>query len=96
MDLVIAFDSFKCAAKDLLPRVLKEPIWLRLEGDSDEPGTWHPVEVVNFEGFSEDTGQPLVRALTVSFQDGTPDVMFNETDEVEFAVPRPITGIPGT
>ena len=92
---MIIFDSFKCAAKDLLPRILREPIWLRLEGDSDKPRTWHPVEVVNLEGFREDTSQAPVGALTVSFQDETPDVMFNETDEVEFAVPRPKSVIPG-
>jgi hypothetical protein len=47
------------------------------------------VKVVNDQGFREDTSQPFVRALTVSLHDGTPDVMFNETDEVEFAVPWP-------
>jgi hypothetical protein len=87
--VAFAFDSFECAAKDLLPRTLKDPIWLRLEGDSDDPATWHPVKVVNDQGFREDTSQPFVRALTVSFHDGTPDVRFNETDEVEFAVPWP-------
>jgi hypothetical protein len=28
--------------------------------------------------------------LTVAFHDETPEVVFNETDQVEFAVPRPV------
>jgi hypothetical protein len=89
VELVIILDSFKCAAKDLTrPGLMGWPLVLRLEGDSDEAITWHPVKVVSAQGFREDTSQPFVRALTVSFHDGTPDAMFNETDEVEFAVPR--------
>jgi hypothetical protein len=59
-------------------------MWLRLEGDSDDPGTWHPVKFISAEGTREDTGKPFVRALTVSFQDET-----NDSDQVEFAIPRP-------
>jgi hypothetical protein len=70
---------------------------LRLEGDSDDPATWHPVKAISAHGFRTDTSQPFVKALTVSFHDDdTPDTVLNETDQVEFAVPRPITGIPGT
>jgi hypothetical protein len=91
VDLVIILDRIKGTAKDLTdPRIGGLPIRLRLEGDSDDPATWHPVKVCSSNAFREDTSQPFVRARTVSFHDGTSDVMFNETDEVEFAVPRPI------
>jgi hypothetical protein len=30
-----------------------------------------------------------IDALTVVFADGIPEKVFNETDQVEFAVPRP-------
>jgi hypothetical protein len=51
---------------------------------------WSFCNVVNSEAFREDTSQPFVRGVSVSFLDGTPDVMFNDIDEVEFAVPRPM------
>ena len=70
-------------------RISGLPKRLRIEGDSDDPATWHPVKVVNDQAFREDTSQPFVRALTVSFHNETPDVMFNDADEVEFALPRP-------
>jgi hypothetical protein len=83
-------DKFRRSAADLTHRsVMGVPLVLRLDGDSDDPATWHPVKVISAQGFRTDTSQPFVRALTVSFHDGTPDVMFNETDEVEFALPRP-------
>jgi hypothetical protein len=82
--------KFRRSAADLTHRsVMGVPLVLRLDGDSDDPATWHPVKVISAQGFRTDTSQPFVRALTVSFHDGTPDVMFNETDEVEFALPRP-------
>jgi hypothetical protein len=67
-------------------------MWLRLEGDSDDRGTWHPVEAVSITGFKSvsDPGLPGVKSLTVAFHDETPEVVFNETDQVEFAVPRPV------
>ena len=63
--------------------------------DSDDPATWHPVKVITDQGFGTDTSQPFVEELTVSFHDGMPDVVLNEMDEVEFALPRPTGGSPG-
>jgi hypothetical protein len=67
-------------------------MWLRLEGDSDDPGTWHPVEAVSITGFRSvsDPDLPGVKSLTVAFNDETAETIFNETDPVEFAVPRPL------
>ena len=65
MELVIILDRIKGTAKDLAdPRILGRPIRLRLEGDTDDPATWHPVKVISPEGFRADTGQPFVRAIT--------------------------------
>jgi hypothetical protein len=87
----VILDAFRCTAKDLNDRSLQgRPMWLRLEGDSDDPATWHPVEVISAQGFRTDTGQPFVRALTVSFQDETPQLILNDSDQVEFAIPRPL------
>jgi hypothetical protein len=78
-------DSFRCATKDLLDPCLS--CWsmlLRLEGDPDDPNTWHLVKKVDdymFQG---------VNALTVAFHDETLDTVLNETDQVEFAVLRPL------
>ncbi len=92
---VIILNKFRCKAADLTDRSLQgAPMWLRLEGDSDDPATWHPVKVISDHGFRTDTSQPFVKVLTVAFHDGTPDVVLNETDQVEFAIPRPIGGIP--
>ncbi len=68
-------------------------MWLRLEGDSDDPATWHHVETISRQGFRTHTDQPFVKALTVAFHDGTPDKIFNHTDPVEFAIIRP-PGLP--
>jgi hypothetical protein len=85
----IPLDSFRCTAQDLTDPSLKGvPMWLRLEGDSDDPGTWHPVKVIRSEGFREDTSKPFVRGLTGSFQDETPELILNDTDQAEFAIPR--------
>jgi hypothetical protein len=83
-------DSFRREAKFLLePRMWGWSIWLRLEGDSDDPSTWHPVKTLNDSAFREDLTLPFVKAITVEFHDETPDTILNEDDEVEFAVPRP-------
>jgi len=88
---MIILDSLKGAAEGLAhPRLKGWSVVVRLEGDSDEAITWHPVKDVSDHMFQG------VKALTVAFHDDTPDIVLNETDEVEFAVPRPITGIPGT
>jgi len=57
---------------------------LRLEGDSDDASTWHPVESVSSHGFYG------VKTMTVAFHDGSADIVLNESDEVEFAVLRPV------
>jgi hypothetical protein len=88
--LPVILDKFRCTAKDLTDRCLRDSqMWLRLDGDTDDVNTWHPIKVVSDQGFRTDTSQPFVEALTVSFADETPDVIFNEDDAVEFAVPRP-------
>ena len=61
---------------------------LRLEGDADDPATWHQVKNISDHGIRTDTSQPFVEALTVSFHDETPDLVLNDSDQVEFAVPR--------
>jgi hypothetical protein len=30
--------------------LMRSPVWLRLEGDSDDPATWHPVKVISAQG----------------------------------------------
>jgi hypothetical protein len=86
----VILDSFRCTAQDLTHHSLQGfPMWLRLEGDSDDVSTWHPVKRVRDHAFREDTSQPFVEALFVSFQDETPELMLNDTDRVEFAIPRP-------
>lgn len=83
-------DSFQCAAKNLLHPCLRgQPIRFRREGDTDDASSWHPVKAISNEGFREDLDHPFVRAITVAFHDGTPDIILNEDDQVEFAVPRP-------
>ncbi|MEB4212314.1 hypothetical protein [Mycobacterium sp. 94-17] len=92
LNLVI-LDAFRCAAQNLTHPCLKGwSMWLRIDGDSEDPATWHPVHTISNHGFRTDTTQPFVEALTVSFRDDTPDVVLNEADPVEFAVPRPSAG----
>jgi hypothetical protein len=68
-------DAFRCTAQDLTHHSLKGwSMWLRLEGDSDDPAKWHPVKDISVHGFRTDTSQPFVKALTVSFHDETPDL----------------------
>jgi hypothetical protein len=87
---LVILDSFKCAAQDLTHHSLQGfTMWLRLEGDSDDPATWHPINRVRDHAFREDTSQPFVEAIFVSFHDETPELMLNDTDQVEFAILRP-------
>ncbi|GAB7070401.1 hypothetical protein H7J06_24510 [Mycobacterium hodleri] len=88
-------DTFSCAAKDLTDHGLEGwSMWLRLAGDTDDPNTWHPIKLIRDHGFREDTNLPFVEAISVSFQDDTPDAMLNDSDQVEFAVLRPPTETP--
>jgi hypothetical protein len=80
----VTLDSSRCAAQRLLDHRLQGwPKWLRLEGDSDDPAAWHPVESTTIHY------QEGVTLMTVAFHDQTLDVVLNEDDEVEFAVQRP-------
>jgi hypothetical protein len=84
-------DSFRCAAQDLVRyRLESESMWLRREGDSDDPGTWQLVRTIRHADFGsiDDPGLPGIKLLTVSFHDETPELVLNQTDQVEFAVPR--------
>jgi hypothetical protein len=84
----VMLDSFRSTAKDLLhPGLSGWNIWLRLEGDSDDPNTWHQVNNIGDHMFQG------VNVLAVSFHDETPDVVLNDDDPVEFAVLRP-PGLP--
>jgi hypothetical protein len=66
-------------------------MWLRRKGDSDDPGTWHLVRTIRDTSFGSiyDPGLRGVKLLAVSFHDETPELVLNQTDQVEFAVPRP-------
>jgi hypothetical protein len=70
-------ETVRCTAGELWGRPGDK--FLRLENDSDDPATWHPVHTVR-DAFGE------FGAVTVVFADGAPEKMFNESDEVEFAV----------
>jgi hypothetical protein len=87
----VILDSFRCAAKNLSHPSLKGwSMRLRLDGDSDDASTWHPVRLIDNEGVTVDPTIPFVKGITVEFHDETPDKFFNPDDEVEFAVPRPV------
>lgn len=91
MKLMSNLARIKGTAKDLVdPRIGGVPIRLRLQCDSDDPATWHPVRVVNDQWFRDGTTGPSIKALTVEFHDGTPEVVLNDDDDVEFAIPPPI------
>lgn len=80
----MTLDTFRCTAKDLIDHYHENlTTWLRIEGDADDPNTWHPIR-----GIRDPFGD-IDRTVTVTFTDGTPEKMFNDTDVVEFAVPRP-------
>jgi len=65
-------------------------MWLRREDDSENPGTWCLVRAVRYVSFRSiyDPGLQDVKLLAVSFDGETPEVVLNQTDQVEFAVPR--------
>ncbi|PJE23680.1 MAG: hypothetical protein CK431_10020 [Mycobacterium sp.] len=85
-----ALNSFRCLAEDLMhPNLERKPIYLRLDGDSDDVATWHHIKVIQEQFFRSEPGQPFVRAVTVEFYDETPEAVFNPTDQVEFAIPAP-------
>jgi hypothetical protein len=67
-------------------------MWLRREDDSEDPGTWHLVRNMRDSGFGsiDDPGLQGVKRLAVPFHDETPELVLNQTDQVEFALPRPI------
>ena len=75
----MTLNSFRCTAKRLL-ELTDWNMLLRLEADSDDPNTWHPVFTIK-DPFGDIDG-----VITVVFADGTSEKVVNETDEVEFAV----------
>jgi hypothetical protein len=88
---LVILDSFRCAAKDLARyRLESESMWLRREGDSEDPHTWHLVRTIRYVSFRSiyDPGLQGIKLLAVSFDDGTPEMVLNQTDQVEFSVPR--------
>lgn len=79
----VVFSTFRCAAEALThPALTGWAFWLRLEGDSDNPNTWHPVAEVHSHFGDIDT-------LTVDFHDDTTEKVLNPSDQVEIAVVRP-------
>jgi hypothetical protein len=46
------------------------------------PIQWHPVRTMN-DHFGD------ISTMTIVFRDETPEKVFNHTDQVDFAVPRP-------
>jgi hypothetical protein len=81
---VVTLYPFRCPAKRLLDHDIQRwPTWLRLDGDPDDPATWHPVESSTLH-YREG-----VQLMTVAFRDRTLDAVFNEEDEVQFLVRRP-------
>ena len=88
---LVILDSFRCAAKDLVRyRLRSESMWLRCDDDSDDPDTWHLVRTIRVTDFGsiDDPGLPGVKLLAVSFHDETSEVVLNQTDHVEVAIPR--------
>ena len=65
-------------------------MWLRREGDSEDPDTWHLVRTIRYVSFRSiyDPGLQGIKLLAVSFDGETPEVVLNQTDQVECAVPR--------
>jgi hypothetical protein len=87
----VILDSFRCTAQDLARYRLKsELMWLRSEGDTDDPGTWQLVRTIRDAGFGSiyDPGVQGVKLLTVLLHDQTPELVLNPTNQVERAVPR--------
>ena len=87
----VLLDSFRCAAHDLARYRLKsESMWLRREDDSDDPGTWCLVRTVRYVTFGSiyDPGLQGIKLLAVSFDGETPEVVLNQAEQVEFAIPR--------
>jgi hypothetical protein len=75
---------FRGPAKRLLdPDFVGWQKWLRLDGDRDDPATWHPVASTTFHY------QGGVQLMSVAFYDQTLDIVLNEDDEVQFLVRRP-------
>jgi hypothetical protein len=65
-------------------------IFLRLEGDGDDPTLWHPVSAagVGMTGADPHAGLDGLHGVKVSFLDSTATRFFIPTEHVEFAVCR--------
>jgi hypothetical protein len=65
-------------------------IFLRIEGDGDDPTMWHPVSDagVGMTGADRSAGRNGAHGVKVSFLDSTETRFFNTTEHVEFAVRR--------
>ena len=65
-------------------------IFVRLEGDGDDPTMWHPVSDagVGMARADPSAGLDGVHGVKVSFLDSTETRFFNTTEHVEFAVRR--------
>jgi hypothetical protein len=88
---LVILDSFRCAARDLASyRLESESMWLRRDGDSEDPETWHLVRTIRYVSFRSiyDPGLQGIKLLAVSFHDETSEIVLNQTDQVECAVCR--------
>lgn len=87
-------DSLTCAAEDLYaPWITHYKVWLRIDGDSDDPDTWHLVTTLRDAPCTLDTVDGRSRwsgpdEMTFIFLDGTPMVVVKKTDQVESAIPH--------
>jgi len=65
-------------------------IFLRLEGDGDDPTLWRPVSHagVGMTGADPSAGLDGMHGVKVSFLDSTETRFFNTTEHLEFAVLR--------
>jgi len=79
----VTLHPFRGPAKKLMdPDFVVWRKWLRLDGDRDDPATWHPVASTTLH-YHEG-----VQLKSVAFCDQTMNIVLNEDDEVQFLVRR--------
>ena len=86
----MSIDSFRCAAHELARyRLESESMRLR-RGRFRGPATWHLVRTIRYVSFRSiyDPGLQGIKLVAVSFHDEAPEMVLNQTDQVECAFPR--------
>lgn len=82
-----------CAAEDLYkPYLAGHPMWLRVDGDTHDPSTWHRIQTIRntpVKTASAPDGSRINEMTFIfTYEDGSGPAIIEKAAQVEFTIPR--------